>query len=69
LGIGGDSDKMFRDGSLLTVQAGQHPLARGMRVCHRFQCGECLGGDNEQCLGGIEIAYRLGEIRAIDIGH
>jgi hypothetical protein len=58
---------MSGDGRFLTSEAGQQPIARGMR--HGLQCGEGLGGDNEQRLGRIEIAHRLGEIRAIDIGH
>ena len=39
-----------------------------MRVGHGLQRGEGLGGDDEQRLGGIEVANRLGEIRAVDVG-
>ena len=39
-----------------------------MGVGHGLQRREGLGGDDEQRLRGIEIAHRLGEIRAIDIG-
>ena len=49
-------------------QAGQQPVARGARVGHRFQRREGLRGDDEQRLGRIEIAHRLGEIGAVDIG-
>ena len=54
--------------ALSSLQARQRPLPRRLRVGHGFQRGEGLGGDDEQCLGGIEVAHRFGEIRAVDIG-
>ena len=47
LGVGGDGDKMFRDGGFLAFQARQQPVARRARVGHRFQGGEGLGGDDK----------------------
>ena len=60
--------KCLGDGGFVAFQAGEQPVARGVRVGHGLQRGEGLGGDDEQCLRGIEIAHRLGEIRAVDIG-
>ena len=54
--------------AFVAVQAGQQPIARRMRVGHRLERGEGLGGDDEQRLRGIEIAHRLGEIGAVDVG-
>ena len=68
LGIGRDGDEMLGDGACLAVQAGQQPVARGARVGHGLERGEGLGGDDEQRLRRIEIAHRLGEVRAVDIG-
>ena len=68
LGIGGNGDEMLGSGRSLTVQPGQQPVTRGVRVGHGLQRGEGLGGDDEQRLRGIEIVHRLGEVRAIDIG-
>ena len=57
------------DGALVAVHAGQQPAARGLRVGHGLQRGEGLRGDDEQRLRGVEIAHRLGEIGAVDVGH
>src|SRR6188472_1104666 len=43
--------------------------ARALRVDHRLQRCEGLRGDDEQCFCRIEIACRLDEISAVDIGH
>ena len=50
------------------LQPGQQPVARGVGVGHGLQRGEGLRGDDEQRLRGIEIAHRLGEIGAVDVG-
>ena len=68
LRVGGDGDEMLGGGGLLALEAGQQPVARGMRVGHGLERGEGLGGDDEQRLGGIEIVHRLGEVGAVDIG-
>jgi hypothetical protein len=40
-----------------------------VRVGHRLQRGEGLGGDDEQRLGGIEIAHvASAKVGAIDVG-
>ena len=39
-----------------------------LRIGHRFQRREGFRGDDEQRLGRIQIAHRLGEIGAIDVG-
>ncbi len=39
-----------------------------MGIGHGFQRGEGFGGDDEQGLGGIEIAHGLGKVGAVDIG-
>ncbi len=52
----------------IAAQTRQRPVPGGVRVGHRLQRGEGLGGDDEERLGRIEIAYRLREIGAIDVG-
>src|SRR6516162_1288896 len=39
-----DGDKMLCDGRVLALQTCQQPLARSMRIGHRLQCCEGLGG-------------------------
>ena len=46
----------------------QHPFARGAGVGHRLQGREGLRGDDEQRLGRVEVAGRLGEVGAVDVG-
>ena len=47
----------------------KRPIARALRVGHRLQRREGLRGDDEQRFRRIEIARRLDEIRAVDVGH
>ena len=47
---------------------GQAPRARRLRVGHRLQRGEGLRGDDEQRLRRVEVARRLGEVGAVDVG-
>ena len=42
--------------------------AGGVGVGHRLQRGERLGRDDEQRLGGVEVAHGLGEVGAVDVG-
>ena len=67
--VGRDGDEMLGDGACFALHAGQQPFARAARVGHGFQRGEGLGGDDEQCLGRIEILHRFDEIRAVDVGY
>ena len=48
-------------------QRRQQPGARRVRVGHRLQRGERLRRDDEQRLGRIEVARRLGEVGAVDV--
>ena len=47
----------------------KQPRACAMRVCHRLQGSEGLGGDDEQRFRRIQIARRLDEISSVDVGH
>ena len=44
------------------------PGPRGAGVGHRLQRGEGLRGDDEQRLRRVEVAGRLGEVGAVDVG-
>ena len=67
LGVGRDRDEMPRD-RLLVAERAQAPGARGVRVGQRLERREGLRADDEQRLGGVEIAHRLDEIGAVDVG-
>ena len=45
----------------------EQPVARGLRVGHRFERRERFRRDDEQRFGRVEIVRRLGEIGAVDI--
>ena len=47
--------------------ARQRPGARRAGVGHRLQRGEGLRRDDEQRLGRVEVAGRLGEVGAVDV--
>ena len=53
----------------LVSQRRQAPIAGGVGVGHRLQGRERLRRDDEQRLGGVEVAGRLGEVGAVDVGH
>ena len=53
----------------IAAKAAKRPSARALRVGHRLQRREGLGGDDEQCFRRIQIACRLDEISAVDVGH
>ena len=46
----------------------EQPLARGVRVGERLERRERLGGDDEERLLRVEVARRLGEVGAVDVG-
>ncbi len=66
-GIGRDGDKVFRYG-LLAAQRAHAPRAGGMRVGQSFQRCKGLGGDDKERLRGIQIARRLDEFAAVNVG-
>ncbi len=68
-GIGRNGDEVRRHALLISAERPQRPGARGLRIGHRLQRGEGLGGDDEQGLGRIEIVDRLGEIGAVHVGN
>ena len=68
LGVGRDRDEVLRDRRLVAAEAGQRPLAGGAGVGHRLQRREGLRGDDEQGLLGVEVAGRLDEVGAVDVG-
>ncbi len=53
---------------LLVAKRSQGPGARRVGVGHRLQSGERLGGDDEQRLGGVEVAGGLDEVGGVDVG-
>ena len=53
----------------VAAKAPERPFARALRVRHRLQRREGLRGDDEQRFRRIEIARRLDEIGAVDVGH
>src|SRR5262249_58522038 len=59
---------MLCHGFGVATETGERPGARAMRVGHRLERCEGLRRDDEQRLRRIEIACRLDEIAAIDIG-
>jgi hypothetical protein len=63
-----DGHKMLRHGLFIAIQSSQRPGAGGLGIGHRFKRGESLGRDDEQCLGWVQIANGLGEVRVIDVG-
>ena len=67
-GIGRDRDEMLGDGFGVASKARQRPVARRVGVGHRLQRREGLRGDDEQRLRRIEVARRLGEVGAVDVG-
>ena len=54
--------------ALSSPRALQRPVARRVRVGHRLERGEGLRRDDEQRLGRVEVARRLGEVGAVDVG-
>jgi hypothetical protein len=62
-----DTATKWRATAVSEPSAGHAPAARRVRVRERLERGERLRADDEQRLGGIEIARRLGEVRRIDV--
>ena len=65
--VGGNRDEVFGNGCLGVPEAGEQPVARGMRVGHRLERGERLGRDDEQRLGRVQVARGFGEVGAVDV--
>ena len=68
VGVGRDGDEVLRDRLRVAAQRRQRPVARRVRVGHRLERRERLRRDDEQRLGRVEIARRLGEVGAVDVG-
>ena len=68
LRIGRDGDEMLRDGLLVAAQSVEQPLARALGIGHGLQRREGLGGNDEQRLGRVEVAGRLNEVNAVNVG-
>ena len=68
VGVGRHRDEVVAHGIGRTDPAHQ-PLARGLGVGHRLDRRERLGRDDEQRLLGVEVAGRLPDIGAVDVGH
>ncbi len=68
LGVSRDRDEMLGDRLGIAPEPLERPFARAMRISHRLERREGLGGDDEQRFRRIEIARRLDEIGAVDIG-
>ena len=66
VGVGRHRHEVLRHGPLV-AQGTQAPVAGGAGVGHRLQGRERLGGDDEQRLGGVEVAGGLGEVGAVDV--
>jgi hypothetical protein len=47
---------------------GREPVARGLRVGHRLQRGEGLGGDEEQRALGTQRAQQAAQLHAVHVG-
>ena len=67
LGVGRHRHEVLGHGRLVAAQAGQRPFAGRAGVGHRLQRGERLRRDDEQRLGGVEVARLLGEVGAVDV--
>ena len=67
-GIRGDGHEMLGDCLNIAAQSLKDPLTRALRIRHGLERREGLRGDDEECLGRIEIAHRLGEVGPVDIG-
>ena len=62
-----DRDEMPRDGAHVAPHASQQPVAGRGGIGHGLEGGKGLGGNDEQGLRRIEIAYRLHEVRPVDV--
>ena len=66
--VGGDRGKMPGNGGI-GAECADKPGPGGAGIGHRFERRERLGGDDEQRLCRIQAVRRLGEGRAVEIGH
>ena len=53
----------------LLAQLAREPGARRARVGQRLECGEGLGGDDEECGARIGVAQHVREVHAVDVGN
>src|ERR1700724_2319716 len=60
---------MLGHGLDIAAKSLERPVARALSVGHRLQRREGLRGDDEKRFRRIEIARRLHEIAAIDVGN
>lgn len=68
LGVRGNGDEVLGDGGFVTTQTGKRPLAGRGGIGHGLQRGKCLGGNDKERLGGVEVVGGLGEVGAVHIG-
>ena len=66
-GVGRDGDEVLRHGGAKAAEPRQQPVTRALRVGHRLERREGLRRDDEERLGGIEVARRLDQIDAIHV--
>ena len=64
--VGGHGHEVPADGALVSERV-ERPLAGRPRVGHRLERRERLRRDDEQRLGGVEIARGLGEVGAVHV--
>ena len=67
--VGRHGDEMPGHRLRIAAQSAEGPVTRRMRIGHRLQRREGLRRDDEQRLGRVELARRLDEIGAVDVGH
>ena len=65
--IGRGGDEMTGDGRFVT-RCSENPVARSLRVGHRFQRREGLAGDDEHGAARVEAGQHAGQIGAVEIG-
>jgi len=64
--VGRDCNEVARD-RLLVSQSLKRPLTGRACIGHRLQRREGLGGHDEKCLVGAQIARVLGKVRAVHV--
>ncbi len=67
--VGGDGYEVPGHRLLVAAETVQRPGPRAEGVGHGLQRGEGLRGDDEQGLGRIEVADRLHQVAAVDVGN
>jgi hypothetical protein len=67
LRIGGHGHEVLGDRLDVAAEPGQQPLARALRVGHRFERRERLRRHDEERFGRVEVAGRLREVGSVDV--